>query len=116
MLRIILKALIIIWPFLKNIAFKDQTIQEAIQANRQFTYLFVLTMIVVLTLMVTSLALSETKEKLQVMQDQLDLLTKQNTELNKTNGELADAIDKDSRSVHCPTDFYDKSRIIELLD
>lgn len=118
MLRFFFKALITIWPFLQNVIFKDQTFQEAYRANRQFTFLFVLLMFVVITLFITSLALSETKGELQGIQQEVLRLTQETTRLEADNKSLAEDIEKNADKRRCtvPQGMIDKSKLIKLLE
>lgn len=76
-LRYLGKAFILIWPFLKNVIFKDRTIREVINDNRQFTVMFGLLVILMSTLMLTSSYLADTKADLQKASVKIEFLLSQ---------------------------------------
>lgn len=111
MLRIIFKALITFWPFLKNVIFKDRTVREAIRANKQFTILFALLILVITTLLLTVYVLSNVKEELRLYQREIETLQHTN---RRTQDDLMCEVETEP-----PPDLnhytYDKEDIIQLL-
>lgn len=113
MLRFILKTLVVLWPFLKNIVFKDRTVLEALRANKQFTTLFALLIIVIITLLVTVLALSDTKNKLQLTQREIEQLhTNYSREYTRNQPIIKERIIEDC----VDPDIYDKTNVLRLLE
>ena len=62
MLRLIFKALIVIWPWLKTAIFKEGTVAEVVAENKHLTFMLVLIVVLILSLVITTSALSDYKE------------------------------------------------------
>jgi len=60
----LLKAFVLIWPFLRSVIFKDRTVLEVVVANRQVTYMFAALVFVAATLYVTTEELAATNAEL----------------------------------------------------
>lgn len=72
----ILKALVLFWPFIKSLIFKDRTVLEVIHANKQFTYMFIVLVFVTTVLYLTTHELAATNDRLEAVlrkQDSLEL-------------------------------------------
>lgn len=70
MLRLILRALIVIWPFLKTAIFRERTIAEVIKENKHLTALQVLILVLILSLVITTVELADYKTELRTLQEQ----------------------------------------------
>lgn len=70
----ILKALVLFWPFIKSLIFKDRTVREVIRANRQFTYMFIVLVFVTAVLYLTAHELAATNDQLEAALSKMDSL------------------------------------------
>lgn len=123
MLKVIIKALLVFWPFLKNIIFKDRTVREVIADNMQLTIIAGFMVIVSTTLYVTVSALADTKQLLSTALTEVTALRLEVARLKALtpppDGELAPiTYDAEcaSNSDKCNVVIYDKSHLIELLN
>lgn len=106
-----IKALIVIWPFLKSVAFKDRTIREVLRANRQFTWLFALLVVVLLTLHLTIHTLADQKKQLALRQAELERVHRQLAQLQARENTKRTGKGGTTSSMVC----YDPNRVLELL-
>lgn len=61
MLKVIFKALIVFWPFLKAAVFKDRTVAEVIKENKHLTAMLVVNILLICVLVITTKALADYK-------------------------------------------------------
>jgi hypothetical protein len=115
MIKLITKALIIGWPFLRSIIFKDRTVKEVLLANRQFTCLFGLLVVVVFTLYLTVATLAETKALLLLSQAEAARLK---TQLESSQADTRPQADHEVllTATNCVPVAYDKSRLLQILE
>jgi hypothetical protein len=85
--RFILKALVLLWPFLKAAVFKERTVKEVILENKHLTGMLLLLCLLTGALFMTTLALSDTKDAYRVSREQL-------AELQKSSACLVPVFDK----------------------
>lgn len=88
MLRFIFKTLIILWPFLKNVVFKDRTVLEVLANNKHITLMMVMVLLMMLTIVSATNKLSavnkhatsthellaEAKEKIVQLEQELEVV------------------------------------------
>ncbi len=100
------------WPFFKSVVFKDRPIKEVLQANRQFTWLFMILMGSSLTLFATVGALSDAKRTLIATHREV-------TELSTTLAEKEQRLETLQQQLQngetCLPHPYDKRHLLELL-
>lgn len=60
--RLILKALRLLWPYLRSAIFRDRTITEVIVENLHITIMLGFIMVMIVMLSITTLQLSDIKE------------------------------------------------------
>jgi len=63
-IRIVFKALLVIWPFLRDAIFKDRTVSEVIRENWHINVMFVLIVSLVLFMFYTTTAALEARDKM----------------------------------------------------
>lgn len=114
LLRDLLKGLILVWPFIKNIIFKDRTVWEVLRDNAHLTMLFYLIMIVAMTLYLTATALSNAKVELMAQLEVNAALTTRITELELelTQYKTTSVVDG---AGECVPGLYDRSEVLDLL-
>jgi hypothetical protein len=61
--RLLFKALRLLWPYLRSAIFKDRTVVEVIKENLLFTYMLGIILMLVVTLAISTIRLSELKEE-----------------------------------------------------
>jgi hypothetical protein len=61
--RLLFKALRLLWPYLRSAIFKDRTVVEVIRENLLFTYMLGIILMLVLSLVISTIRLSELKEE-----------------------------------------------------
>jgi len=108
------KLLLLFWPFFKSVIFKDRPVKEVIRANKQFTYLFVITMFLALTLYMAVETLALTRQQLlQERREQTQLRRK----LTATEQQITQ-LTLDLRSVDeaCRPTRYDKRHLLNLIE
>lgn len=71
MLRLMLKALFIIWPFLKTAIFRERTIVEVIKENKHLTAMQVVILLLSITLGITTAELADYKVNYRALQQRL---------------------------------------------
>lgn len=101
MFKLVLKAFVLFWPFLKNIVFKDRTVREVLAENRQFTWLFGVLLITLVTLYLTVSTLSDTKQQLATTQQEL--------------ARLRQGAPPVTVGPQCPPPVVDRERLFQLL-
>lgn len=60
--RLLLKALRLLWPYLRSAIFKDRTVAEVIRENAHITVMLVFVICLIMSLALSTLKLSELKE------------------------------------------------------
>lgn len=108
MLRFI-KALIVIWPFLKSLVFQDRNVRDVLYANRHFTWLFVLLLVVVLVFHITLNYLVSGHHMIQRQQVEIQRLRQQLSLPPPT------ASDGEVALTDCAGILYDPSQFIDLV-
>lgn len=106
MLHFILKLLVTLWPFLKNIIFKDRTIREVLKTNKQFTLLFGLLVMVTISLLMTVQSLTEIRSQHLLAINEIRKLRSTKPPINELLSDCEPCICDDP---------YNKQRIIDLL-
>lgn len=113
MSKVIVKALIVLWPFLKSIIFKDRPVREVLRANRHFTWLFIIMLFVIVVFGATIDTLAGTQRFLNTTLAQLKEIQ---TEL-ETVKEKYETLKEEQASINeCRPNTYDKSRLMEMLE
>lgn len=92
-MRLFLKALLVIWPFLKSAIFKERSVAEVLKENLHLTAMLLLIVILASALIMTTTTLSEykdrfTKLQLAVKEQGADCLGDENTKRRKRLIEL----------------------------
>lgn len=67
-MRFFWKALLVIWPFLKSAIFKERDVIEVLRENKHITAMLALILLLALSLIMTTSALSEYKERYSKLQ------------------------------------------------
>lgn len=72
--RLFFKGCVLVWPWLKAAIFKDRTVMEVIVENKHLTGMLLLLCLLIGALLMTTFALSDTKDAYRVARDQLEQL------------------------------------------
>lgn len=115
MLLNFLKLLAFFWPFFKSVIFKDRPVKEVLQANRQFTYLFIILIGLAIMLHVTTATLAESRDNLVVTHRELRQLEAQLADTRQRMQQLKSTVN--AREVDCQSRRrgYDKDHLLQLL-
>jgi hypothetical protein len=99
----------VVWPFIKAVIFKDRSVMEVLNDNRQFTRLFAVLVVVALMFYVTLNELSETKVALKTSEQEV-------TQLRNECSSTPIPDDDVPTSDKPPRTLYDKRQLLEMLD
>lgn len=72
--RLFFKGCVLVWPWLKAAVFKDRTVTEVISENKHLTGMLLLMCLLIGALLMTTFALSDTKDAYRSAREQLDQL------------------------------------------
>ena len=82
MVGVTIKALLLIWPFLKRAVFGDRTIKEVMLENKHVTFMFAVVVILLLSFFMTV--------------SELDEVRSENVALKKQLAQVCPTLDKDA--------------------
>ena len=75
MLRLVFKAIHLLWPFLKRAIFGDRTIREVLLEHKHVTYMFAILLFMTLSLSITLKELVAARATNRDLEEQIELPT-----------------------------------------
>lgn len=72
--RLFFKGCVLVWPWLKAAIFKDRTVVEVLLENKHLTGMLLLLCLLIGALLMTTFALSDTKDAYRLAREQIDQL------------------------------------------
>lgn len=72
MFSIAIKALLLVWPFLKRAIFRDRTVVEVLLENKHVTFIFSIVLVLLVSFLMTVNELNDVRSENLILKDKLE--------------------------------------------